>query len=50
ITRLLGKWKTSQNQPDGNRAGVVRGLRASGTSATAEMATLVEALTPRGDQ
>lgn len=50
ITRLLGKWKTSQNQPDGNRAGVVRGLRASGTSATAEMATLVEALTPHGDQ
>lgn len=27
ITRLAGKWKVSQNQPDANRAGVVAGLQ-----------------------
>jgi len=26
IARIAGKWKTSQNQPEANRAGVVRGL------------------------
>lgn len=30
ITRLVGKWKTSQNQPPQNRAGVVAGLRERG--------------------
>ena len=30
ITRLQGKWKMSQNQPEANRAGVVAGLRADG--------------------
>ena len=30
ITRLAGKWKTSQNQPPQNRAGVVAGLRERG--------------------
>ncbi|WP_046243379.1 FMN-binding negative transcriptional regulator [Hymenobacter terrenus] len=28
ITRLEGKWKVSQNQPERNRAGVVKGLEA----------------------
>ncbi|MBL8396814.1 MAG: FMN-binding negative transcriptional regulator [Candidatus Accumulibacter sp.] len=43
ITRLFGKWKTSQNQPFHNQAGVVRGLRAGGTTSDAmEMAALVE--------
>lgn len=42
ITRLVGKWKTSQNQPAENRAGVVRGLRASGVSEAMEMAALID--------
>lgn len=43
ITRLVGKWKLSQNQPDPNRAGVVRGLRARGDAAALEMADRIEA-------
>jgi transcriptional regulator len=43
ITRLSGKWKTSQNQPAENQAGVVRGLRASGATDAIEMAALIEA-------
>ena len=42
ITRLTGKWKVSQNQPAGNQAGVVRGLRASGTTDALAMADLIE--------
>lgn len=42
ITRLSGKWKTSQNQPAENRAGVARGLRACGATDAVEMAALVE--------
>ncbi|MEW5710634.1 MAG: FMN-binding negative transcriptional regulator [Pseudomonadota bacterium] len=42
ITRLIGKWKVSQNQPAENRAGVVRGLRASAVSDAIDMAALVE--------
>lgn len=30
ITRLIGKWKVSQNQPPENRAGVIQGLTGSG--------------------
>ncbi len=41
ITALSGKWKTSQNQPEANRAGVVAGLRASGTDNADGMAALV---------
>lgn len=40
ITRLSGKWKTSQNQSPGNQAGVMQGLSACGQ---VEMATLVAA-------
>jgi transcriptional regulator len=38
ITRLLGKWKVSQNQPQANRVGVERGLRESGSSGAIAMA------------
>lgn len=41
ITRLLGKWKVSQNQPAANRHGVGDGLRALGGTA-ADMAALVD--------
>ncbi len=41
ITRLDGKWKASQNQPPQNRAGVVAGLRASGSPDALGMAALV---------
>lgn len=42
ITRLLGKWKISQNQLPQNRAGVIHGLSASGSAESLEMAALVE--------
>lgn len=41
ITRLVGKWKVSQNQPEANRAGVVRGLGMQGAKGEA-MAGLVQ--------
>jgi len=41
VTRLLGKWKMSQNQPGANRAGVIRGLRQVGTANASEVADLV---------
>lgn len=48
ITRLVGKWKTSQNQPAQNRAGVAQGLRACGEPDAVAMAALVEnAANPR---
>jgi transcriptional regulator len=42
ITRLSGKWKTSQNQPAENQAGVIHGLRASGEAEATQMAALIE--------
>lgn len=42
ITRLQGKWKTSQNQPEGNRTGIERGLRTIGTTEAGLMADLVQ--------
>jgi transcriptional regulator len=42
ITALTGKWKASQNQPEGNRAGVVAGLRERGDASASAMAALVE--------
>lgn len=42
ITRLVGKWKISQNQPAQNQAGIADGLRGSGRSDAMEMASLVE--------
>jgi transcriptional regulator len=41
VTRLTGKWKTSQNRPAADRAGVVEGLLAEGGEAAAAMAELV---------
>lgn len=38
ITRLEGKWKVSQNRPEGDRQGVAQGLAAEGG---ADMAALV---------
>lgn len=43
ITRLQGKWKTSQNQPAVNRAGVAAGLEGIGSDEALAMARLVQA-------
>lgn len=43
VTRLVGKWKVSQNRPERDRLGVLAGLRAQGDAAALNMATLVEA-------
>jgi transcriptional regulator len=43
VTRLAGKWKVSQNQPDANQAGVISGLRAEGGAEALTMAALIEA-------
>jgi transcriptional regulator len=45
ISRLSGKWKVSQNQPQQNQASVTEGLRASGRQDSSAMAVLVEAET-----
>lgn len=42
ITKLSGKWKVSQNQPERNRASVISGLRACGNSEASSMAALIE--------
>lgn len=42
ITRLVGKWKMSQNQPAANRHGVIAGLRSLGTESARTMAAWVE--------
>lgn len=41
ITRLQGKWKVSQNQPQRNRVSVEAGLRAQGGEASLAMAEAV---------
>jgi transcriptional regulator len=41
ITRIEGKWKVSQNRPEGDRAGVVAGLREAGGDERLAMAKLV---------
>lgn len=43
ISRLSGKWKVSQNQPQQNQASVIAGLKASGQQDSLAMALLVEA-------
>ena len=43
ISRLSGKWKVSQNQPQLNQAGVIEGLKANGRQDSSAMAALVEA-------
>lgn len=42
ITRLVGKWKVSQNRPPADRAGVVAGLREERDAGAQAMAELVE--------
>jgi transcriptional regulator len=41
ITRLIGKWKVSQNRPPPDRDGVVQGLAQEGRHSAAAMADLV---------
>jgi len=43
ITRLIGKWKVSQNQPSQNHRSVIQGLSDSGQSEALAMAALVNA-------
>lgn len=43
ITKMLGKWKVSQNQPTKNRIAVIAGLKASGLPTSDAMAALIEA-------
>lgn len=37
VSRIEGKWKASQNQPQANRHGVVKGLRESASDAMADI-------------
>ena len=45
ISRLSGKWKVSQNQPQQNMIGVIEGLKESGLQESSDMAVLVGAAT-----
>ena len=47
ISEVTGKWKTSQNQPAANRAGVVAGLREQGRDDALHMAELVARIPAR---
>ncbi len=42
ITRMVGKWKVSQNRPAADRRGVAAGLLLQGDDASAAMAALVQ--------
>ena len=42
VTKLLGKWKASQNRPAADRDGVVRGLSEINDADAATMASLVK--------
>ena len=42
LTRLIGKWKVSQNRPAADREGVVAGLRESNDAVAQSMAAAVE--------
>lgn len=42
VSRLVGKWKVSQNRVEADRAGAVAGLRAAGGAERAAMAALIE--------
>jgi transcriptional regulator len=46
ISRLIGKWKTSQNRPVEDRIGAAAGLRATGKPDNEAMANLVERTKP----
>ncbi|MBN1238960.1 MAG: FMN-binding negative transcriptional regulator [Gammaproteobacteria bacterium] len=47
ISKLVGKWKVSQNRPMADRLGVVAGLTARGDGRSLDMAALVERHTAR---
>lgn len=47
LTRIEGKWKSSQNRSDADRLGVIAGLRAQGDDTSQALADLVE--TARAD-
>ncbi len=42
VSRMIGKWKVSQNRSDADRASASVGLRSTGDPGDAEMADLVE--------
>ena len=42
ITRIVGKWKVSQNRPEPDRKGVAAGLRDQGLESATHMADLVD--------
>jgi transcriptional regulator len=46
IASLTGKWKVSQNRPQADRDGVVRGLRDAGDVDSREIAAMLAALDP----
>ncbi len=47
ITRLYGKWKVSQNQPERNRAGVIEGLAKRDDLRAAQLYALMREREPR---
>lgn len=50
ITKLVGKWKVSQNRPDPDKLGVVAGLLERGDLTSKGMAALVDSqVSPRKD-
>jgi transcriptional regulator len=42
VTRMLGKWKFSQNRSTADRQGVIAGLERDGTAAQADVAEVVK--------
>jgi len=42
VTRLIGKWKVSQNRPEPDKLGVVAGLLGRADARSRDMATLVQ--------
>jgi len=49
ITKLIGKWKASQNQPAQNQAGVIEGLGCCGLRDAELMAAMIKAEAGSGD-
>jgi transcriptional regulator len=49
VTRLIGKWKMSQNRNAADREGVVQGLRAAADPGSLDVARAVEERGKRGD-
>ena len=42
VTRMLGKWKFSQNRPAADRQGVIAGLERDGTAAQIDVAAVIK--------